>query len=297
MDLYGTSSSPATSEPEEISSFLHHLLHIPSSSSKFTQNVFSSPPSPPPESSDQHLSGPDFRSSVANLSNTGGKGSVDNAECCVSSKGRGVCVENDGTERSELPFDTMRPRNSSKRSRTAEVHNLSEKRRRSRINEKMKALQTLIPNANKTDKASMLDEAIEYLKQLQLQVQMLTMRNGLSLHPMCLPGVAQPMQLPLSGLGFEEGNILLNANSNTGAFSANEERSIHSSHKLPSQCTISNQPVVGHSRATSFDFDPLIQVQHGTFEISGSSKELCGEGTTTYLDVNQTLKTSSSTMS
>ncbi|KAF8406298.1 hypothetical protein HHK36_008383 [Tetracentron sinense] len=62
-------------------------------------------------------------------------------------------------------------RSSSKRSRAAEVHNLSEKRRRSRINEKMKALQNLIPNSNKTDKASMLDEAIEYLKQLQLQVQ------------------------------------------------------------------------------------------------------------------------------
>ncbi|PRQ30546.1 putative transcription factor bHLH family [Rosa chinensis] len=29
----------------------------------------------------------------------------------------------------------------------------------------------LIPNSNKTDKASMLDEAVEYLKQLQLQVQ------------------------------------------------------------------------------------------------------------------------------
>ncbi|RWV94074.1 hypothetical protein BHE74_00003362 [Ensete ventricosum] len=35
----------------------------------------------------------------------------------------------------------------------------------------MRALQNLIPNSNKTDKASMLDEAIEYLKQLQLQVQ------------------------------------------------------------------------------------------------------------------------------
>nr|GEX28618.1 transcription factor SPATULA [Tanacetum cinerariifolium] len=56
------------------------------------------------------------------------------------------------------------PRNPSKRTRAAE-------RRRSRINEKMKALQKLIPNSNKTDKASMLDEAIEYLKQLQLRVQ------------------------------------------------------------------------------------------------------------------------------
>ncbi|RZB57443.1 Protein MAINTENANCE OF MERISTEMS isoform B [Glycine soja] len=44
-------------------------------------------------------------------------------------------------------------------------------RRRSRIKEKMKALQNLIPNSNKTNKALMLDEAIEYLKQLQLQEQ------------------------------------------------------------------------------------------------------------------------------
>ncbi|KAK6940567.1 Myc-type, basic helix-loop-helix (bHLH) domain [Dillenia turbinata] len=69
--------------------------------------------------------------------------------------------------------DIKKPANgtSAKRSRAAEVHNLSERRRRDRINEKMKALQELIPRCNKSDKASMLDEAIEYLKSLQLQVQ------------------------------------------------------------------------------------------------------------------------------
>ncbi|ONK79580.1 uncharacterized protein A4U43_C01F7820 [Asparagus officinalis] len=60
------------------------------------------------------------------------------------------------------------------RTRAAEVHNLSERRRRDKINEKMKALQELIPRCNKSDKASMLDDAIEYLKSLQLQVQMLS---------------------------------------------------------------------------------------------------------------------------
>ncbi|CAA2959612.1 transcription factor SPATULA-like isoform X2, partial [Olea europaea subsp. europaea] len=69
-----------------------------------------------------------------------------------------------------LPKSTPR-QNSSKITRAAEVHNLSEKRRKSTINEKIKLLQNLIPNSNKTNKASMLDEAIEYLKQLQLQVQ------------------------------------------------------------------------------------------------------------------------------
>ncbi|XP_057469880.1 transcription factor PIF3-like [Actinidia eriantha] len=76
---------------------------------------------------------------------------------------------------------------SSKRSRAAEVHNLSERRRRDRINEKMRALQELIPNCNKVDKASMLDEAIEYLKSLQLQVQIMSMGAGLYIPPMMLP--------------------------------------------------------------------------------------------------------------
>jgi hypothetical protein len=39
----------------------------------------------------------------------------------------------------------------------------------------MKALQELVPNSNKTDKASMLDEIIDYVKFLQLQVKVLSM--------------------------------------------------------------------------------------------------------------------------
>lgn len=84
----------------------------------------------------------------------------------------------------------------SKRSRAAEVHNLSERRRRDRINEKMRALQELIPNCNKVDKASMLDEAIEYLKTLQLQVQIMSMGTGLYMPPMMLPAGMQHMHAP-----------------------------------------------------------------------------------------------------
>ncbi|XP_038991496.1 transcription factor LRL2-like [Hibiscus syriacus] len=39
----------------------------------------------------------------------------------------------------------------------------------------MKNLHELVPNFNKTDKASMLDEIIEYVKFLQLQVKVLSM--------------------------------------------------------------------------------------------------------------------------
>ncbi|XP_048443479.1 transcription factor PIF7-like isoform X1 [Pyrus x bretschneideri] len=62
--------------------------------------------------------------------------------------------------------------------RAAAVHNQSERKRRDLINQKIKALQRLVPNASKTDKASMLDEVIKYLQQLQAQVQMMhNLRN------------------------------------------------------------------------------------------------------------------------
>nr|GMD69107.1 transcription factor PIF1-like [Ipomoea batatas] len=89
--------------------------------------------------------------------------------------------------------DNAKKQTSSKRSRAAEVHNLSERKRRDRINEKMRALQQLIPRCNKLDKASILDEAIEYLKSLQLQVQMMSLGHGCGMIPMMFPGIQQYM--------------------------------------------------------------------------------------------------------
>lgn len=110
---------------------------------------------------------------------------------------------------------------SSKRSRAAEIHNLSERRRRDRINEKMRALQELIPNCNKVDKASMLDEAIEYLKTLQLQVQMMSMANGLYMPPMMFPtGIqrihpSQMAQFSPVGIGMGLGMGMVGVNCGT----------------------------------------------------------------------------------
>ncbi|KAJ8494227.1 hypothetical protein OPV22_015948 [Ensete ventricosum] len=92
----------------------------------------------------------------------------------------------------------IRRRSKTKRSRVAEVHNLSEKRRRNKINEKMRALQQLLPHHDKVDKVSVLDEAIEYLKTLQLQVQMMSMRGRLCMPPMVLP---PPVMAHLPGVG------------------------------------------------------------------------------------------------
>ncbi|PON57733.1 Basic helix-loop-helix transcription factor [Trema orientale] len=83
---------------------------------------------------------------------------------------------------------------STKRSRAAAIHNQSERKRRDKINQRMKTLQKLVPNSSKTDKASMLDEVIDYLKQLQAQVQMMSRMN---MPAMMLP-VALQQQLQMS---------------------------------------------------------------------------------------------------
>ncbi|RDX62463.1 Transcription factor PIF7, partial [Mucuna pruriens] len=104
--------------------------------------------------------------------------------------------------------------NSKRRSRTAAVHNQSERKRRDRINQKMKALQKLVPNASKTDKASMLDEVINYLKQLQAQIQMMNMTSM----PQMMVPLAMQQQLQMSmlarmgaaGLGMGMGMVNIN---------------------------------------------------------------------------------------
>ncbi|XP_062193167.1 bHLH transcription factor RHL1-like isoform X2 [Phragmites australis] len=68
-----------------------------------------------------------------------------------------------------------RQRVRARRGQATDPHSIAERLRRERIAERMKALQELVPSANKTDKASMLDEIIDYVKFLQLQVKVLSM--------------------------------------------------------------------------------------------------------------------------
>ncbi|XP_057498588.1 transcription factor UNE10-like [Actinidia eriantha] len=89
---------------------------------------------------------------------------------------------------------------STKRGRAAAIHNQSERKRRDKINQRMKTLQKLVPNSSKTDKASMLDEVIEYLKQLQAQVQMMSRMNMHQSMNMMLPMTTLQQQLQLSAM-------------------------------------------------------------------------------------------------
>ncbi|KAK5820254.1 transcription factor UNE12-like isoform X1 [Gossypium arboreum] len=69
----------------------------------------------------------------------------------------------------------MRPRVRARRGQATDPHSIAERLRRERIAERIRALQELVPTVNKTDRAAMLDEIVDYVKFLRLQVKVLTM--------------------------------------------------------------------------------------------------------------------------
>ncbi|XP_075500856.1 transcription factor UNE12 [Primulina tabacum] len=69
----------------------------------------------------------------------------------------------------------VRPRVRARRGQATDPHSIAERLRRERIAEKIRALQELVPSVNKTDRAAMLDEIVDYVKFLRLQVKVLSM--------------------------------------------------------------------------------------------------------------------------
>ncbi|KAG5567508.1 hypothetical protein RHGRI_002903 [Rhododendron griersonianum] len=74
---------------------------------------------------------------------------------------------------------SIRPRVRARRGQATDPHSIAERvrciLRRERIAERIRALQDLVPSVNKTDRAAMLDEVVEYVKFLRLQVKVLSM--------------------------------------------------------------------------------------------------------------------------
>ncbi|CAL1383134.1 unnamed protein product [Linum trigynum] len=96
---------------------------------------------------------------------------------------------------------TMRPRVRARRGQATDPHSIAERLRREKIAERIRALQELVPSVNKTDRAAMLDEIVDYVKFLRLQVKVLSMsRLGGA-------GAVAPLvtEIPLSSVEDENG--------------------------------------------------------------------------------------------
>ncbi|KAG6382842.1 hypothetical protein SASPL_157439 [Salvia splendens] len=96
------------------------------------------------------------------------------SNCCLEDKsneliGTTSCSSSNGRR---PPNPNARTRAS--RGSATDPQSLYARKRRERINERLGILQTLVPNGTKVDISTMLEEAVEYVKFLQLQIKMLS---------------------------------------------------------------------------------------------------------------------------
>nr|XP_043637885.1 transcription factor bHLH84-like [Erigeron canadensis] len=83
---------------------------------------------------------------------------------------------NDDLNESQEVDVTLNPNGKTRAGRGAatDPQSLYARKRRERINERLRILQNLVPNGTKVDISTMLEEAVEYVKFLKLQIQLLS---------------------------------------------------------------------------------------------------------------------------
>ncbi|KAK3145978.1 hypothetical protein QOZ80_3BG0259990 [Eleusine coracana subsp. coracana] len=72
------------------------------------------------------------------------------------------------------------------------------RKRRERINERLKILQKLVPNGTKVDISTMLEEAVQYVRFLQLQIKMLSSDETWMYAPIAYNGMSLGIDLKIS---------------------------------------------------------------------------------------------------
>ncbi|MED6169303.1 hypothetical protein PIB30_020284 [Stylosanthes scabra] len=87
-----------------------------------------------------------------------------------------TCHELNGGESSSLnlKYSTGNGKSRSSRGSATDPQSIYARKRRARINERLRILQNLVPNGTKVDISTMLEEAVQYVKFLQLQIKLLS---------------------------------------------------------------------------------------------------------------------------
>ncbi|XP_004292132.1 PREDICTED: transcription factor bHLH85-like [Fragaria vesca subsp. vesca] len=76
-----------------------------------------------------------------------------------------------------------------RRGSASDPQSLYARKRREKINERLRVLQNLVPNGTKVDISTMLEEAVHYVKFLQLQIKLLSSDDMWMYAPICYNGM------------------------------------------------------------------------------------------------------------
>ncbi|KAL4566278.1 hypothetical protein LXL04_030392 [Taraxacum kok-saghyz] len=120
--------------------------------------------------------------------NKGGNASIASSSSCSS--------EDDltgGAENSNSNWKTRAGRGAA-----TDPQSLYARKRRERINERLKVLQNLVPNGTKVDISTMLEEAVQYVKFLQLQIKLLSSDDMWMFAPIAYNGMDMGLYQKLS---------------------------------------------------------------------------------------------------
>ncbi|CAN6329657.1 unnamed protein product [Urochloa humidicola] len=102
----------------------------------------------------------------------------DDASMAIASGSPTSCCTSDSDSNASLESADAdaRPKGKARAGRgaTTEPQSIYARKRRERINERLKILQNLVPNGTKVDISTMLEEAVHYVKFLQLQIRLLS---------------------------------------------------------------------------------------------------------------------------
>ncbi|KAJ1266200.1 hypothetical protein BS78_08G132700 [Paspalum vaginatum] len=107
------------------------------------------------------------------------------------------CCAEDPTNYSREGIRKKASSGGARRSHHAETRNLTEKRRRCKINERFKTLQQLVPGCDdKSNQASTLDQTIQYMKELKQQIEAISFGCGAMKPAGAVYPVVPPPYLP-----------------------------------------------------------------------------------------------------
>lgn len=108
----------------------------------------------------------------------------------VTSRGsKTINCQTNESEEDRPPSNKRNGRHRSQKGPATDPQSVYARNRRERINERLKILQNLVPNGAKVDISTMLDEAVRYVKFLQLQVKFLSSDKYWMYTPIAFNGI------------------------------------------------------------------------------------------------------------
>ncbi|XP_062190563.1 transcription factor RSL2-like [Phragmites australis] len=116
-------------------------------------------------------------------------GNDDGGNAFVDTQSSSSCTSEEGNLEGNANSSSKKTGTRASRGAATDPQSLYARKRRERINERMRILQNLVPNGTKVDISTMLEEAVQYVKFLQLQIKLLSSDDMWMYAPIAYNGI------------------------------------------------------------------------------------------------------------